>query len=167
MKTKFILIELSVCFCLGQCHFSMEEVTYPWYVQNNASYSIGTYFAFGCYDFSLTAYPDTTIQQDSVMAMVTFNKKLEVWRSPNREKLIKSLPSDTLSIFIFHVDILNRYTWEDIRQNYRILKRYDLSLKDLQKLDYTVPYPPTEMMKDMKMYPPYGAALPLRGVACK
>ena len=39
-----------------------------------------------------------------------------------------------------------------------VLQRYRLKLEDLQKLDWTVAYPPTEAMKDMDIYPPYREA---------
>ena len=60
-----------------------------------------------------------------------------------------------MSVFIFDSEILENIEWKEIRDNYMILKRYDLSLEDLQKLDFTLYYPPTEEMKDIKMYPPY------------
>ena len=53
----------------------------------------------------------------------------------------------------------NRYikyiVMDSIRYHYVILKRYDLSKKDLQKLNWNIAYPPIEAMKDIKMYPPY------------
>ena len=60
-----------------------------------------------------------------------------------------------MSVFIFDSEVLENIEWKEIRDNYMILKRYDLSLEDLQKLDFTLYYPPTEEMKDIKMYPPY------------
>ena len=53
-----------------------------------------------------------------------------------------------------------KYDWKDVRENYRILKRYDLSIKDLTILENSrgipvIVYPPSEIMKGMKMYPPY------------
>ena len=72
------------------------------------------------------------------------------------EEIFKYLPKDTLSVYFFHPDTLAKYPWETIRKEYNILKRYDLSIEDMQLLDYEIAYPPTEMMKDIKMYPPYG-----------
>jgi len=36
------------------------------------------------------------------------------------------------------------------------LQRYDLTIRDLDILDWTLSYPPDERMKNIKMYPPYG-----------
>ena len=75
--------------------------------------------------------------------------------SDNWEEEIESLPKDTLSIFIFSTDTLNKYSWEEVRRDYKILRRYDLSIQDLELLDYKVYYPPTPAMSRMKMYPKY------------
>ncbi|MEO1022414.1 MAG: hypothetical protein AAFW89_07705, partial [Bacteroidota bacterium] len=64
-----------------------------------------------------------------------------------------SAPSDTLSLFVFHVDTLAKYDWEGILKQYNILMRYDLSLEDLERLDFTVTYPPDKSMKGVQMYP--------------
>jgi hypothetical protein len=76
------------------------------------------------------------------------------------ENYFHKIPSDTLSVFYFHVDTINKYSWEEIRQGYKVLRRYDLSIDDLyllyNKYDIPeIPYPPDERMKNMKMYPPY------------
>jgi len=47
------------------------------------------------------------------------------------------------------------YPCDTIRKYVPVLQRYRLNLEDLQKLDWSVPYPPTEAMKDMDIYPPY------------
>lgn len=65
------------------------------------------------------------------------------------------LPADTLSIFIISNDTVNTYNWNVIRGEYKILKRYDMSLQDLKTLNKTVSYPPTEVMKNIKQFPPY------------
>ena len=66
-------------------------------------------------------------------------------------------PSGIMSLFILSCDTLAKYPWEQVREDYNILVRYDLRLQDLYKLDFKVVYPPSEAMKDMKMYPPYGS----------
>jgi hypothetical protein len=64
------------------------------------------------------------------------------------EKWILDLPHDTLSIYFFSQDTLNKYSWEEIQRDYKILRRYDLSIEDIHKLhnEYDIPvitYPPT------------------------
>ena len=61
-------------------------------------------------------------------------------------------PLDTLMVFVFDARLLetNPSHVEDA-----LLVRYDLSLYDLRRLNWTLAYPPTENMKDMKMWPEY------------
>lgn len=73
----------------------------------------------------------------------------------NENQLFATFPTDTLSVFFFDPDVLSTYEWEIIRREYKILVRYDFSHEDLKKLDWRIDYPPTEKMKNMKMYPPY------------
>jgi hypothetical protein len=63
--------------------------------------------------------------------------------------------SDTLSVFFFDPDTLSAYNWEIIRNEYKILIRYDLSHEDLKRTNWIIYYPPNEIMKNMKMYPTY------------
>ena len=64
---------------------------------------------------------------------------------------------DTACLFIIAQDTLEKYPWEKIRTSYKILQRYDLDVSKagMKKLNFEVSYPPTEAMKDVKMYPPY------------
>ena len=41
------------------------------------------------------------------------------------------------------------------KEPFNIMVRYELNKEDILQLDYTIPYPPSPMMKDMKMYPTY------------
>jgi len=56
---------------------------------------------------------------------------------------------ETLGIYIFDAIELEQ------ELKFKTLKRYDLTLEDLRKLDWIVTYPPTEAMKDITMHPPY------------
>ena len=109
-------------------------------------------------------YPDTTLvllEANEVLNIKpgqTHHVSLSL--SPIAE-WVQSLPYDTLSVFFFSQDTLNTHSWEEIKQEYKVLQRYDLSVKNFQTLlnQYEIPeisYPPDERMKDMKMYPQYG-----------
>ena len=63
--------------------------------------------------------------------------------------------SDTVYVYVFDAAVVDTTPWEIVAKDYLVLKRYDLSLEDLQRLDWQVTYPPTEQMKDVKQYPPY------------
>ena len=70
--------------------------------------------------------------------------------------LYADLPHDTLSVFVLHADTVRKYSWEEICEDYNIIVRYDLSKADVKSFEnYIVPFPPTEAMRNMKMWPPY------------
>jgi hypothetical protein len=156
MKTQFFFLVLLIvtAFLLTACPVEIHD---DWYFDNHTNDALVVYMALGI----ASAYPDTLLPSDV--------NNMHIGRSDPHSKqpmyangyvkpedIVKGLPLDTLSIFIIFEDTLLTYSWEVIRSDYKILKRYDLSLQDLQKLNYTIPYPPTETMKNMKMYPPYG-----------
>lgn len=72
-------------------------------------------------------------------------------------------PDNVLMIIIFNVEAVDSTNWKtidwSIPANYDkyILQRYDLSLQDIELLNWNIPYPPMEKMRDMKMYPPYSS----------
>jgi hypothetical protein len=68
----------------------------------------------------------------------------------------KHAVSDTLMIFIFDACTLEHNSWDTVVKHNMVQQRYDLSLENLQKLEWSVSFPPTEAMKHIKMYPPYG-----------
>lgn len=44
---------------------------------------------------------------------------------------------------------------DTLRKYVPVLQRYQLSKQDLEELRYTITYPPTEEMRNVKMWPPY------------
>jgi hypothetical protein len=64
--------------------------------------------------------------------------------------------TDTLMFFVLDVSTVQNNSWQTVGDNYLILQRYDLCLEDMNLLEWSLPFPPTETMKHMKMYPPYG-----------
>jgi len=64
---------------------------------------------------------------------------------------------DTIYVYVFYASVVENTPWEVVARDYLVLKRYDLTLEDLQRLDWKITYPPTEAMKDVKQYPPYGS----------
>ncbi|GHT18487.1 hypothetical protein FACS189429_5100 [Bacteroidia bacterium] len=139
---------------------SCPEHEYYWYIDNNSSDTLSVYIAFA---FCPTVYPDTVMSDD-----MTFGGYISPGtKAPVRPTLLdwkqtlKELPKDTLSVYIISTDTMWHYTWQEIKENYKVLVRYDLGVPDIEKLldnngFPTIPYPPDERMKDIKMYPPYG-----------
>ncbi len=100
-------------------------------------------------------YPDTLLPTDKILALkVEPNGYGETDSYSSKwEDRFKALPSDTLSIFVFDAQQLDTTSWTKMRDEYKILKRYDFSLRDLQRLDFTITYPPDARMLAIKSYP--------------
>jgi len=129
---------------------------YPIYLINNAEHSIGFYFALG--GRYGTRYPDTLLPKTNqyIVREVKPGRTFFFYSGTRWEDIFSKKPEGIMSAFIFHTDTLNRYTWEEVRDGYMILKRYDLSLDDLQRLNFHIYYPPTEAMRNIRQFPPFG-----------
>jgi hypothetical protein len=153
MKTKTILYSfvISIFFICAKCeHESLYIIKFI----NESEYSIGYYFAAG--GIYGTYYPDSLPNQNDYI-VYEMNKEIQSGIGSHLpwNQFFNNLPHDTLSVFIFHTDTLNLYSWYEVRDGYKVLKRYDLSLQDVYDLNYEIYYPPNEKMKNIKMYPPY------------
>jgi hypothetical protein len=160
MKKKYfsaILISsialLSSCNCFLPNYYEIDYV-------NNADYDVH-YRILDNSGEDKNCYPDTTISFGKRLGLV----KAQSYFVDNIGTLpiknyFNNIPSDTLSVFYFHPDTLAKYSWEEIQRDYKVLQRYDLSIEDVKMLYNKnnvpkIPYPPTDAMKHMKMYPPY------------
>jgi hypothetical protein len=157
-KNIFKLLIVISCVLLFQA--CPEEGYFFLYFENNSTISddsLAVYVADGHY----TAYPDTLLPDTFKNGML---KGVSIIHnsvgSTGIEGVYKQLPKDTLSVFILdlrfdygtRVDSL----WKEMNYGKRFLRRYDMSIQDVKLLNYSIPYPPNERMKEMKMYPPYG-----------
>jgi len=129
-------------------------------VYNNADHSISFFLAdYYSEQFGDPTYPDTTlsIYREGLIFPCAVKDK-PTWNEISPlEDTYKRFKTDTLCFFIFDTDTLNKYDWTTIRNDYKILQRYDLSLQDFIRLKRIITYPPDERMKDIKMWPPYGS----------
>ena len=158
MKRIKIYLQLSFfffVFVIVQC--KLPDTLYDLKIENNSNLYLHYYLAtdFLC---STTVYPDTLLPviNNCINYIVKPHEKYVMEVSYVKyDKYIKQLPYDTLSIFIFSKDTLDKYGWPEVQSKYKILRRYDLSSEDIKVLKDIIPYPPSEKMKDMKMYPLY------------
>lgn len=69
---------------------------------------------------------------------------------------VNAIKSDTIIVFILDGKA-RTLPAKEIPQT--IIQRYDIGLKDLQRTNWLLTYPPSESMKDIKMWPPYGSSI--------
>lgn len=48
---------------------------------------------------------------------------------------------DTLAFYIFDADVIDSLPWSTIKSNYMVLERYDLTLSDLEYMNWEIKYP--------------------------
>lgn len=108
-------------------------------------------------------YPDTSLVHERDVSVFTGSYNVEA-HSVNGEALNCDRPyeielgnsEDTLMVFVYNADTLAFYGWEYVKEHYLIAQRYDLSLGDLQQLNWRLQFPPSPKMQNIKMWPPYG-----------
>src|SRR5688572_20755122 len=149
MKTCLSVWLILVLICSNSC-----EDFYAVTIENHSDQHIKFYVTMPWSHFQ---YPDTLLPAQEIHPIELLPSKSTHYYTglpgPPWEEIFKRLPADTLSIYIFDADTLSAHPWNVIRSQYNILKRYDLSLQDLQSLDFVVMYPPDASMQGMKMFP--------------
>lgn len=135
------------------------DILYDLCVYNKSDHGINVYLGLGetYYDSSRgSLYPDTVLALHNNTYKTDVNGVYVYSVFSGWDQAYRKRGTDTISVFILHSDTVKKYSWDIIRSEYKVLKRYDLSLRDLRDLNYTIYYPPTRAMRTIKMYPPYG-----------
>ena len=101
-----------------------------------------------------SAYPDTVIVEEAFSRALGPGSNEIRYADTEWREVLAQLPSDTLSVFIVDQTVVFLEGWESIKEDYLVLKRYDLSIQDLETLNYQLTYPPDERMQGMKVFPP-------------
>lgn len=158
MNSKLIYtLVMLFMLCSFKCKKSDSDINQG-YIHNMSQHTI-TISMSNNYNLD-PLYPDTIlpIQRTTTGGQLFPNEKKEILHKSVSWKSIYDIKADidTISFFVYDVDTLEKYPWDTIREQYMILQRYDLSLHDLQKLNFTILFPPSEAMRNMKMYPSYG-----------
>jgi hypothetical protein len=136
MKKTFIvliIIFISLFYSCGDKN-PFATTRYQILIRNNSNKNISF--------FDSRVYPDTAMPLIKPYYGTSFSNGSSGIDSESKwETIIDNTPKDTLSIFITDFDTMVYKPWNEIRTQYRILKRYDLSLQDLQNKDWTITYP--------------------------
>lgn len=147
-KMKILLISAFVLLCGCPDKIEQEFI----YIENRSDKTI-------TFDFSINKQ-DTTFYCSDTGRTVLFDVKSNSTFKLDDGDAYSSWDSSLKSLTVFILDgVLYEKYWQQpcdtIRKYVPVLQRYQLTLKELQQLNWTVTYPPTEAMKDIKMHPPY------------
>ena len=152
MKILILLFVLVACSGCKKDYFGSDNASIKNMSDNNIVL-IQDYLFYDRYDNDTVLKEDFSIYETSTRIVKPGDSSIFKYWNKSHKNAIS--PTDTFSVFILDEDVYYLCSWLDICKNYKVLSRYDLSGDDIINLQYTVPYPPSPAMKDMKMYPPY------------
>ena len=108
-------------------------------------------------------YPDTSLVHEQNVMTPGWNYKVtahsvnnDAFENCNSYEVEFGYMYDTIIVFIYNSDTLALYGWDYVKEHNLIAQRYDLSLDNLQQLDWRLQFPPSSKMQHIKMWPPYG-----------
>jgi hypothetical protein len=120
-------------------------------IDNNSAIEI-SFYPYSLWPISLRNgrfYPDTLLKDTISNVMGVFvnippHSSRSIETSFNQREIKKGLipfESDTLMLFLFSTDTLRKYSWEEIKRFYKVLKRYDITGRELNNYNWTLTYP--------------------------
>ena len=118
------LLMLFISLSSSSCH--KEEHRYI-YIKNSSDKNIYYRFSF--------AYPDTTLGK-SDPDNYKVNSKSQTFTTANVFAF-----NTTTQLFIFDANTVESTPWDSIVKHYTVLKRYQLTKSDMEKMNWTITYP--------------------------
>ena len=133
---KIYFLFLGLLLMSSSCNDEKEQKLR---VQNNSDKTI-------YYDWS-SSYPDSSFQYIGNPTGDPYQCKVNAksisnysYLSPNKN-YFGSRDMDTMIIFIFDAELIEALSWDSVRSKGLVLKRYFLSLDDLEEMNWIVNYP--------------------------
>jgi hypothetical protein len=144
IKTKIILLSIiAIVSTACKVYTPQSIVDERLHIVNHSDRTIYAYYCLND--------PDTTIIDNTTNNLVSFPikqgnnqffprcivlSKAEGWDAffANKKENYR------IHIFVFDANVFENVSWKEIKKEYLILKRYDLSYKDLQELKWDVVY---------------------------
>ena len=147
-----VIVVFSIFFLLLTACENNKDVVNRILINNNSDLDRMSFLVGG---FGSNAiFPDTILPVEDINIR-NFGRSTRFGNGTDFIRIINELPKDTLSFYFFDPNVIENEGWEKVRDEYLVLRRYDLSEDDLRTLDFTVPFPPTEVMSEMRMYPEF------------
>ena len=143
MKTTITTLVLGILFLGSTCNKNDEKCHKTITFINNTADKL--YVApSGNYPdtISFAGMPNPILDPNFSKVEANESNSQALWKRDCLEYLFEDLiPSDTLMVYVFDADVLETTPWETVISDNLILKRYDLTLEDLQNSDWTISYP--------------------------
>lgn len=150
---------LTIIICgihLVSCKLTMEEPTYWIHITNNSKEKIYVICRWNTEEGLLSK--ETKLGEDSSIYENTYiepNWSRDIWGfSDEPEIILKS--TDTVTLFILEKEAYEGKKWKQLIDSAQFRQIYHLSGDDIRLIGRKIPYPPTEIMRDMDIIPKYG-----------
>lgn len=160
MKTivRILFVFALSSIALQACVMDRE---YAYYLRNNADYSIMALKLPESWSLEIDSYSDTTLPTEVNYHSWSPAEKgrtvANVWpQSVDLLYFLEHRHIDTICVFVLKTEVLEQCSWDSIRSSYLVLQRYDLSYEDVANFYHEICFPPSEAMKHIHMWPPYG-----------
>jgi len=143
MKMNIIILMITSLF-LNQACGDKEDNCHKTITFKNVT--TDTLYVTSSYKFpdttTFTGIPNPVLNPNFTKVLPNESNTQVLWGRDCIELAFKDLiPFDTMMIYVFNAKVLEGNTWETVKANYLVLKRYDLSLEDLQRMNWTITYP--------------------------
>ena len=136
MKKNVIVIYICFACFIICCSCRHETCHHRITINNNSNKSI--------YYYNGSQYPDTILtfysqfKSGDVFSIEKFSSKDALYNGCIEGILYQF---KKISFTLFDAQTIDTTPWDTVRAKYLILKRYDLSLEDLQRMNWTITYP--------------------------
>lgn len=140
--TRTILLLLIPCFFLAMTCIKKdtEHCHHKVYMNNHTDKPVYAMYSFN--------YPDTSITFQNP-ALFPNNYKIDEYgrkaiyseRTCIEYMIQHDNPAEVFTVFVFDAEVLETTPWEQVKQNYMVLKRYDYSLDELRNTDFSIDFP--------------------------
>lgn len=154
---KAIIFFICVVALCPSCRFlPYEQGEHGIYLKNESGYMLSCFVAdefnsgFSYPDTLLPANPNPFCIVDSIMDSGLIFDRMLCW-----ESIFSYTHSGVLSVYLFKQEDVDNLGWKYLSEHNGYLVRYDLRLDDLKLLSGTLYYPPTMVMRNIHMFPPY------------
>lgn len=139
---KNLILLVSTFFLLISCVYTNTDDSHKLITIVNKSNK--TLYVFRSYEYpNVEAYkhnPDPMLGGDSKVESHETTQSVLASGTSYEHIYENSIPSGTMMIYVFDGATLESQGWDYIKANNLVLKRYDLTLQDLQNMNWTITY---------------------------
>jgi hypothetical protein len=127
----FTFITVSVLVCSGMsCHHDIDPRYFKFINNSDTAIYYGLSFS----------YPDTNLNK---IEDKPYSGKIALKVNSKDSSFITAAPLaayPTLQLFIFEAHTIDSYPWDTIVKHYMVLKRYQLTKSDMEKMNWILTY---------------------------